>query len=133
MTTGSHDGAASPAPAIEAAAERVLGPALRTGQSPFEEGLYTWTPEVAEELARRLDADPDEPTSAERSGNRSPVMQALSDQLEGAPHPVVLLAAELLYIQQLPLSTVTPRLKRGRVRDVLSWTEPSPQIPKDLD
>lgn len=141
MDTGAHDEPNGPAPAIEAAAEQVLGPALRTGQSPFEAELYTWTPEVAEELARRLDADPvdeapggsPEQAAGARTGNRSPVMQALHDQLEGAPHPVVLLAAELLYVQQLPLSTVTPRLKRGRVRDVLSWTEPVPEIPAELD
>src|SRR5699024_4242883 len=118
------------APKIESAAARVLGPALRTGQSPFEDGLYTWTPEVAEELARRLDADP-----AEEPGDssRSPVMQALHDQLEGAPRPVLLLAAELLYVPQLPLSTVTARLTRGRVRAVLSWMPDAPGIPAELD
>src|SRR5699024_3701552 len=72
---------------------------------------------------------------AEESGDssRSPVMQALHDQLEGAPRPVILLAAELLYVQQLPLSTVTARLKRGRVRDVLSWMPDAPGIPAELD
>lgn len=136
MTDGSHDRPAGPAPLIEAAAERVLGPALRTGQSPFEDDLYTWTPEVAEELARRLDAEPEEGASEPSdpgAAHRSPVMQSLHDQLEGAPRPVILLAAELLYVQQLPLSTVTARLKRGRVRDVLSWTEDAPEIPEDLD
>ncbi|WP_141764138.1 hypothetical protein, partial [Dietzia sp. HMSC21D01] len=58
MSDGSQNRPHGPAPTIEAAAARVLGPALRTGQSPFEDDLYTWTPEVAEELARRLDADP---------------------------------------------------------------------------
>ena len=53
MSDGSQDRPHGPAPTIEAAAARVLGPALRTGQSPFEDDLYTWTPEVAEELARR--------------------------------------------------------------------------------
>ena len=52
MSDGSQDRPHGPAPTIEAAAGRVLGPALRTGQSPFEDDLYTWTPEVAEELAR---------------------------------------------------------------------------------
>ena len=141
MSEGSHAGPGGPAPTIEAAAGAVLGPALRTGRSPFEEDLYTWTPEVAEELIRRLDADPPEVSdpqgagarSGETPAGRSPVMEALRQQLEGAPHPAVLLAAELLYIQQLPLSTVTPRLKRGRVRDVLSWTEPEVGIPAELD
>ncbi|MBB1008572.1 restriction endonuclease, partial [Dietzia sp. SLG510A3-3B2-2] len=134
MSDGSQDRPHGPAPTIEAAAGRVLGPALRTGQSPFEDDLYTWTPEVAEELARRLDSDPEDGAAGAAPGStRSPVMQALHDQLEGAPRPVVLLAAELLFIQQLPLSTVTARLKRGRVRDVLSWIEDAPAIPTDLD
>ncbi|MEH6380257.1 MAG: restriction endonuclease, partial [Dietzia cercidiphylli] len=124
MTDGSHDRPFGPAPKIESAAEQVLGPALRTGQSPFDDELYTWTPEVAEELIRRLDGDAEEHTGEHSADStRSPVMQALHDQLEGAPRPVVLLAAELLYIQQLPLSTVTARLKRGRIRDVLSWMD----------
>lgn len=133
MSDGSQDRPDGPAPTIETAAARVLGAALRTGQSPFEDDLYTWTPEVAEELARLLDADPAEEPGQSRESTRSPVMQALHDQLEGAPRPVVLLAAELLYVQQLPLSTVTARLKRGRVRDVLSWMDDAPEIPADLD
>ena len=60
MTDGSHDRPFGPAPKIESAAEQVLGPALRTGQSPFDDELYTWTPEVAEELIRRLDGDAEE-------------------------------------------------------------------------
>ena len=40
MSDGSHDRPDGPAPKIESAAARVLGPALRTGQSPFEDGLY---------------------------------------------------------------------------------------------
>ena len=120
MSDGSHERPAGPAPKIESAADRVLGSALRTGQSPFEDDLYTWTPEVAEELARRLDSDPEADRSAAAEptdSHRSPVMQALHDQLEGAPRPVILLAAELLYIQQLPLSTVTaPPQARPRPR-----------------
>lgn len=132
MTQGAHQRPDGPAPAIEEAAWSVLGPALRTGQSAFEPDLYTWTPEVAEELIRLLDLDPDESAQGE-DVLRSPVMQALQEQLEDAPHPVVVLAAELMYVQQLPLSTVTARLKRSRVNDVLSWTEPQVKIPAELE
>ena len=41
MSDGSQDRPLGPAPKIEAAAGLVLGPALRTGQSPFEDDLYT--------------------------------------------------------------------------------------------
>jgi len=124
---------------IEEAAWQVLGPALRTGQSAFDPDLYTFTPEVAEELIRLLDAEPEENSATASASeadagslSRSPVMKVLKEQLEGAQHPVVVLAAELLYIQQLPLSTVTARLKRSRVGEVLSWTEPRVQIPAKL-
>lgn len=140
MTQGAHERPAGPAPSLEEAAWQVLGPALRTGQSAFEPDLYTFTPEVAEELIRLLDAEPvanGTPAASESakdngSLSRSPVMETLHEQLEGAPHPVVVLAAELLYIQQLPLSTVTSRLKRSRVGEVLSWTQPKVAIPAPL-
>lgn len=132
MTQGAHQRPDGPAPAIEDAAWRVLGTALQTGQSAFDSDLYTWTPEVAEELIRLLDAEPNN-SSGDGDVMRSPVMQSLQEQLENAPHPVIVLAAELLYVQQLPLSTVTARLKRARVNDVLSWTEPRLAIPADLE
>lgn len=138
MTQGAHERPTGPAPEIETAAWQVLGPALRIGQSAFEPDLYTFTPEVAEELIRLLDAEPaeqpQETGAAAKNADvlRSPVMQTLQEQLEGAQHPVIILAAELLYIQQLPLSTVTSRLKRSRVNEVLSWTEPKLAIPAPL-
>lgn len=139
MTQGAHERPTGPSPVIEEAAWQVLGPALRTGQSAFDPDLYTFTPEVAEELIRLLDAEPEENGAAASASeadagslSRSPVMKVLKEQLEGAQHPVVVLAAELLYVQQLPLSTVTARLKRSRVGEVLSWTEPRVQIPATL-
>ena len=133
MTDGVHDRATGPAPVIETAAHRVLDTALRTGQSAFDPDVHAWLPEVAEELVRRLSEEAPESADSNSAGHRSPVMQSLHDQLEGAPRPVIILAAELLYIQQLPLSTVTTRLKRGRVRDVLSWADNTPSIPDELD
>ena len=53
-------------------------------------------------------------------------------QLAGAPRDVVLLTAELLYLQVLPLTNVRASTKRERVTTVLSWLDPEPVLPAEM-
>lgn len=131
MATHAEKRELGPSPAIETAAWTVLETGLSTGASAFANDLVTWTPQVASELASRLSADVDEP--ADHDVQRSPMMAKLRQQLQGADEKVVVLAAELLFIQQLPLSTVTSNLKRARINDVLSFASNSGSIPAQLN
>lgn len=113
-------------PAVDAAAWAILGPALRGEPSPILGAGPTWTLENARTLRERITGD-----NAD-TGPRKFVSK-LHDQLAGAPSSVVVLAAELLCIQVLPLSNITPETKRGRVNTVLSWVTPPLALPAVVD
>src|SRR5216683_800939 len=89
---------------IESAAWYVLGPGLRREPSPLDPAIVTWTASAADEMLRRVQDAPD--------SGKAPFLAKLRRQLDGAPHEVVLLAAELLYLQVLPLSNVKADTKR---------------------
>lgn len=60
-------------------------------------------------------------------------LSKLQDQLVAAPNAVIGLAAELLCVQVLPLSNITPETKRTRVNTVLSWANPPLSLPATID
>src|SRR5919198_3387002 len=86
-------------PQIETAVWLVLGAGLRGEPSPLDPGVVTWTTSNARELRKRVE---DEPETGKGS-----FLTKLQRQLDGASRGVILLAAELLYIQVAPLSNVT--------------------------
>jgi 5-methylcytosine-specific restriction protein B len=100
------------APGVESAAWLILGAGLRGQPSPMDGSTSTWTPEAAADLGSRL-INTDVGTGT--------LMAKLERQLATASRETVLLAAELLYLQVLPLSNVMAETKIARIEKVLSW------------
>jgi len=108
--------------AIALAARIVLDPGLRRRPSPFDVSTVTWTAENA--VALRLAMD--------ESGSSGTFRDRLAQQLAGLPRAVVLLAAELCFLQRLPLVNVRADTKRALVQDVLDVLDDRPQVPDDV-
>jgi 5-methylcytosine-specific restriction protein B len=105
--------AASIAPKLEAAGRLVLETGFRSAASAVDGTTPTWTADNARELARRSELDVGPGT----------FMAKFERQLQGASRGVVLLAAELAYLQVLPLSNVGAQTKIARIEKILSWIE----------
>ncbi|MGB6073489.1 MAG: AAA family ATPase [Rhodococcus sp. (in: high G+C Gram-positive bacteria)] len=116
--TGGH-------PEIESAAWSVLGAGLRGEPSAFDPTVHTWTANAAAEILRRVQDSPDVSDNT--------FLDKLEKQLEGAPQSVILLTAELLYLQCAPLWNLKAETKRRLVNGVLAWTQPAIAIPASLD
>jgi 5-methylcytosine-specific restriction protein B len=113
-------------PAVDEAAWLILGPALRGEPSPILETEPTWTAEAARTLRDLITGD-----NADEGPRK--FLSKLQDQLVAAPNTVIALAAELLCVQVLPLSNITPETKRTRVNTVLSWANPPLHLPATID
>ena len=111
-------------PEIEAAARRVVDAGLGQGRSVIEPAAAAWAPDVAADLRRRIIDNVDAGGGA--------FLDKLRAQLDGAPRATYLLAAELLFLQVVPLDNVVDT-KRHRIRSLLSWLQPPAQLPADLD
>lgn len=110
---------------IEAAARRVLDSGLGHGRSAIESTVPAWTAEVAADLRHRVIDN-----AAAGAGG---FLGKLRARLDGAPRATCLLAAELLYVQALPLTSVLPKTKRARVDTALSGLQPAADLPSELD
>lgn len=113
-------------PAVDGAAWLILGPALRGEPSPILGTEPTWTAEAARTLRDLITGD-----NADEGPRK--FLSKLQDQLVAAPNTVIALAAELLCVQVLPLSNITPETKRTRVNTVLSWANPPLHLPAPID
>lgn len=113
-------------PAVDAAAWLILSRALRGEPSPILRTEPTWTREAARTLRNLISGE-----NAD-TGPRK-FLSKLQDQLAAAPNSVITLAAELLCVQVLPLSNITPETKRTRVNTVLSWANPPLSLPAIVD
>ncbi|MFH8249482.1 McrB family protein [Microbacterium sp. B2969] len=100
-------------PTIDAAAWRIIGPGLRGEPSPLLPSQPTWTASNAVDLRHRVSQNNVSPAS---------FLEKLRGELEGASDGVIVLAAELLYLQVLPLVNVGAKTKIERVGTVLAWT-----------
>lgn len=107
----------SKAPDVETAAWLILGAGLRGEPSALDSGTTTWTAEAAADLGSR---------SARTDVGPGSFMAKLERQLAGASRATVLLAAELLYLQVVPLANLTPATKIARIEKVLSWVPGEP-------
>jgi len=110
---------------VEAAARTVLDAGLRDGDSAFTPGQKVWTAAVADELNRCYVQHLDIGTGT--------FLEKLRSQLDGAGPLAVQLAAELLYLNVLPLSNVAGNAKRARITTVLKWVPEPATIPANLD
>ncbi|GAA5189794.1 hypothetical protein GCM10023346_05310 [Arthrobacter gyeryongensis] len=103
--------AVTPAPKLEAAARRIIESGFGGEPSLIDGVTSTWTVENARDLAGRGETDVGTGT----------FMAKFERQLRGAPPATILLAAELAYLQVLPLSNVGAATKVARVNKILSW------------
>lgn len=111
-----------PSPVIEAAAWRVLEAGLEGRPSAFDPSVVAWTSDIASELLRRV-------AGGDQTSKDSFVAK-LERQLAGASQEVVVLAAELLFLQGVPLSNLKPQTKLDRLRTVLGWAPRSVELPQ---
>ncbi|MGW1714246.1 AAA family ATPase [Streptomyces sp. NPDC002156] len=123
--TGVHGTTVEGAPVV-GAARRVFRGGLLDGRSAFVPGLTIWTYDTATDLRRRFVDQPDESSDT--------FLVKLERQLAGAPHATIVLAAELLYVNLVPLKPEqigVPR-KREILNEVLSWAHRDIAIPAEL-
>ncbi|CEA09669.1 5-methylcytosine-specific restriction enzyme B [Arthrobacter saudimassiliensis] len=113
-----------PYPVLERAAAAILTPGIAGLASPFDPAVVSWSEANARELYRRVHENYD--------AGSGTFMGKLEKQLAGADRGVVLLTAELLALQCLPLVNLKPDTKMARVSTVLSWLEEVPDIPEVL-
>jgi 5-methylcytosine-specific restriction protein B len=111
---------------VLAAAAVILQWGLRDGGSAFAEGRSAWSPEAAQELYVRFVERPD-------VASGSDFVTKLHRQLDGCSGDAVLLTAELLTLNVLPLSNVSATAKRARIRTVLGWLNPPVETPPMID
>ena len=114
-----------PYPLLETAAASILTPGVVGGPSPLDSEVVSWSEANARELSRRVYEDYD--------AGAGTFMEKLEKQLSGADRGVVLLAAELIALQCLPLVNLRPETKLGRVSRILSWLGDVPEIPETLE
>ncbi|KQQ05897.1 MULTISPECIES: AAA family ATPase [unclassified Rathayibacter] len=106
--------------AIAQAARVVLDAGFRREASVFDGTTITWTAEAAAALRQAVDA-PDSGGSF-----RERLVQLIS----GQPRAVVLLAAELCFLQRLPLTNIRPQTKLQLLQEILDVLPDRPQVPE---
>lgn len=121
---GDHDRGVGEAPEVESAAWIVLGAGLRGEPSPLDPTIRTWTAETARDLANGV---------ISKGAGAGTLMEKMERQLADASRETVLLAAELMYLQSVPLSNLKAETKLARINKILSWV-PGPQVvlPEEL-
>ena len=109
---------------VYAAAERWVDVALRRDDSLFTPGKQIWTSQGLGELHRRFLNNPDE--------QRGSFLDKLRRQLEGSPPEVYQLAAEVLYVHFLIVTTSSSANERRRIDSVLQWSPTPAAIPSNF-
>ncbi|RIJ60189.1 AAA family ATPase [Clavibacter phaseoli] len=106
--------------AVSDAAGVVLHAGLRRQPSVLDGRTVTWTAETATELRDAIAS----------SGPGTTFRERLIAQLTGRSRAVVLLAAELCFIQRLPLMNVLAPTKQALMQDVLDLLPDRPPLPE---
>ncbi|MGW3890514.1 AAA family ATPase [Micromonospora chokoriensis] len=109
---------------VRSAGRSLIDLGLGQGGSLLVPGRRAWAQEAAQELFLAYNARPDEGSDA--------FLVKLHRQLDDASDEVKLLVAELLTLQALPLSNLTPATKRRRVEAVLAWMREPAAIPEPV-
>jgi len=112
-------------PEMEDAAWRVLGAALRGESSAMAPDLQTWRADVAADLQRRVEQNPD-------TGGGT-FLGKLHGQLADASDEVIVLTAELLYIHAAPLTNLSAETKIKRLSTILGWTAGGYALSEELE
>ncbi|MDY0914855.1 AAA family ATPase [Rathayibacter festucae] len=108
--------------AIAQAARVVLDTGFTQKASVFDGVTVTWTRETAAALNQAIDA----------SGSGGSFSDRLVQQLSDQPRAVVLLAAELCYLQRLPLTNIRPQTKRRLLQEILDVLPDRLQVPESI-
>lgn len=98
---------------------------LGDGRSTIDPACVIWTAEAAEDLRARVQDNP-------ITGTESSQWEKLDIQLENAPRPVVLLAAELAFLREQPVRTALPQTRREHVERVLAHLDVPVDIPSEM-
>jgi len=98
---------------------------LGDGMSIIAPDVAIWTPEVAEELRARI---ADNPIVGKQRGQ----WDRLDVQLDGASAPVVLLAAELVFLREHPLLSARPATRLEHVSRVLAHLDDPVELPAQM-
>ncbi|GIH24788.1 hypothetical protein Aph01nite_30980 [Acrocarpospora phusangensis] len=108
------------------AARQMVDRGVLTGESSFVPGLRTWTPEAADELFQRFVENFD--------GSSDEFLVKLKRQIAEGEDQTIVLAAELLYLNVMPLSpaTIGADRKFEILSSVLSWASVEAKVPDDL-
>ncbi|MGA5757175.1 McrB family protein [Nonomuraea bangladeshensis] len=111
---------------VSRAARQVIDKGVLTGMSSFAPNLQAWTSKAGDELYERFVMNFDESSDA--------FLVKLRRQISEGSDEAIVLAAELLYLNMLPLTSATIGAERKLeiVRTVLSWTSRAVDIPEDL-
>lgn len=94
-------------------------------RSTFDPAIEIWTPAAAEELRIRIEDDPIVGTSMGQ-------WEKLDIQLKNAPREVVLLAAELVFLREVPVLGVRPETRRTHIDQVLAHLDDELQLPAEI-
>lgn len=111
-------------PVVENAAWTVLAAGLSGVQSPLTARNDTWTATAAEELGRRI--------HDEGIPGTGTFMEKFKRQLAGASPAVYALAADLLFLNMVPLANVRGDTKISRIEQVRDWSGQNWEMSADL-
>ncbi|WP_127360470.1 McrB family protein [Actinacidiphila soli] len=124
---GTSGGAIAGAAPVVEAVQRVFRDGLLGTYSSFVPGLAVWTAGTASDLRARFVDQPDESSDT--------FLVKLKRQLAGAPDETIVLAAELLYVNLVPLKPeqIGVPKKREILAEVLSWAQRDTAVPPEFD
>jgi 5-methylcytosine-specific restriction protein B len=112
-------------PAVYRAAARIFEDGLRHGDSAFAPGRPAWSQATVGELHRAYVENPD------LGGDGFETK--LKNQLAGCSDDAVLLVAEILALQMLPVGDFKLDNKRGRIKRVLGMMQRPVAMPADIN
>jgi 5-methylcytosine-specific restriction protein B len=108
--------------AIAREVAEIFGHMLGDGRSVIDPATTIWTAVAAEELRRRIEDNP-------ILGTGSGQWDKLEHQLTGASRDVVLLAAELVFLREQPMSNAAAATRREHLARILNMSDPVATIP----
>ena len=106
-------------------AAEVISHLLGDRRSTFDPSVEIWTPETAEELRARIEDDP-------IIGPSMGQWEKLDIQLMDAPREVVLMAAELGFLREVPILGVRPETRKAHIDQVLAHLDDELELPPKI-
>lgn len=106
-------------------AAEIVSHLLGDRRSVLDPTVEVWTPTAAEELRARIEDDPIVGTSMGQ-------WEKLDIQLNNAPREVVLLAAELVFLREVPILGIRPQTRISHLDQVLAHLDDDLQLPSEI-